>query len=71
MPNKLLSPEKFADHVLILFVLFRAEKQLLSGCPPFYQNKLQEPGVKAVLNRNKIQFEPYADLVDQAFFSIL
>ena len=32
-----------------------------------YQNKLQEQGVQDVVNRNKISFEPYCDLVDQAF----
>ena len=42
VPNKLLSPEKFAHHVMLLFFPFRDEKQLLSGCPPLYQNKLQE-----------------------------
>ena len=32
-----------------------------------YQNKLQEQGVQDVVNRVKIKFEPYDDLVDQAF----
>ena len=32
-----------------------------------YQNKLQEQGVQDVVNRVKIKFEPYGDLVDQAF----
>ena len=67
VPNKLLSPEKFAHHVMLLFFPFRDEKQLLSGCPPLYQNKLQEQGVQDFVNRNKIKFEPYGDLVDQAF----
>ena len=67
MPNKLLSPEKFAHHVMLLFSLFRDEKQLLSGCPPLYQNKLQEQGVQDVVNRNKIKFEPHGGLIDQAF----
>ena len=55
MPNKLSFPEKFAGHVM------------LAGCPQLYQNKLQEQGVQDVVNRNKIKFEPYGDLVDQAF----
>ena len=59
MPNKLLSPEKFAHHVLLLFYPFRDEKELLSGFPPpLYQNKLQEEGVQDVVNINKIKFEP-------------
>ena len=66
-PNKLLSPEKFAHHVILLFFPFRDAKQLLSGCLPLYQNKLQEQGVQDVVNSNKIKFEPYGDLVDQVF----
>ena len=40
---------------------------MLSGCPPLYQNKLHEQLVQDVVNRNKINFEPYGGLVDQAF----
>ena len=68
MPNKLLSPEKFAHHAMLLFFPFRDEKQLLLCCPPLFQNKLQEKGVQDVVNRNKIKLEPYGDLVDLAFF---
>ena len=64
-PNKVLTPEKFAHHVFILFYPYSDEKELLSGCPPLYQNKLQEKEVQAVINISKINFEPYADLVDQ------
>ena len=52
---------------MLLFLPFRDEKQLLSGCLPLYQNKLQEQGVQDVANSNKIKFEPYGDLVDQVF----
>ena len=55
VPNKLLSPEKFAHHVLLLFYPFRDEKELLSGFSPLYQNKLQEQGVQDVVNTNKIK----------------
>ena len=55
MPNKLSFPEKFAGHVM------------LAGCQQLYRNKLQEQGVQDVVNRNKIKFEPYGDLVDQVF----
>ena len=67
MPNKLLSPGKFAHHVMLLCFPFRDEKQLLSGCPASYQNKLQELGAQDVVNRNKVKFESYGDLVDQVF----
>ena len=32
-----------------------------------YQNKLQEKGIQDVVNINKMEFEPYDDLVDQVF----
>ena len=32
-----------------------------------YQSKLREQGAQDVVNRNKIKFEPYRDLVDQDF----
>ena len=67
MSNKLLSPEKSAHHVMLLFFPFRDEKQLLSSCTPLYQNKLPEQWVQDVVNRNKIKFEPYGDFVDKAF----
>ena len=71
MLNKLLSPEKFAQHVLLLFYPFRDEKELLSGFPPLYQNKLQEQGVQDVVNTNKIKFEPYGDLVDKVYLNLM
>ena len=67
LPKKLLSPEKNFYHVMFLFFLFKDENQLLSGCPPLYQNKLQEQGVQDVVNRNKIKSESYGCFVDQAF----
>ena len=67
MPNKLLFPENFSHHVLLLFYPFRDKKQLLSGFPPIYQNKLQEKGVQDAVNINKIKSWRYGDLVDNAF----
>ena len=65
--NKILHPEKFAHHVLLLFYPFRDEKDLLSDLPPLYQNKLQKQGVQDIVNINKIKFEPYGDLVDEVY----
>ena len=70
VPNKLLSPDKFAHHVLLLFYPFREEKELLSGFPPLYRNKLQEKGVQDVANINKINVEPYGNLVNQVFLQV-
>ena len=66
VPKKLLSQEKCAHHVLLLFYLFRDEKEMLSGFPPTYQNKLQEEGVQDVVNISKMKVDPYGYLVDQA-----
>ena len=67
--NKLLPPEKFAHHALLLFNSFRDEK-FLSGFPPLYQNKLQKEGFQDVVNINKSKFEPYGNLVGQAFLKL-
>ena len=66
MPNKLLSPEKFVYHVLLLCYLFRDEKESLFGFPALYQYKLPEQRVQYVVNINKIKFEPDGDLVVHA-----
>ena len=65
VPNKLLPAEKVGHHAMLLFFPFRDEKQLISVCPPLYQDKLQQHGVQDVVNRSKIKFELYGDLVDQ------
>lgn len=54
VPIKLVSPEKFVDHVLLLFCPFRDENKLSSVFPQLYRNKFQQQVVK---------FEPYSDLV--------
>ena len=43
-------------------------KELLSVCPPLYQNKLQEQGVQDIINTKKMKLEPYGALVDKAFY---
>ena len=53
---------------MLLFFPFRDKKQLLSSCPPLYQNKLQQQEVQDVVNRNKMKFEPYGHLIYQGFF---
>ena len=53
IPNEVLCPAKFTHHVLLLFYPFRDERELLSGFPPIYQNKLKEQGVKDVVNIKK------------------
>ena len=71
VPNNILYLEKLAHYVLLLFYSFRDEKELLSGFPKVYQNKLQHQGVLDIVNRNKINFKPYGDLIDQFFLKIM
>ena len=67
MPNKLVASENVSHHVLLLFYPFGDNKELPSGFPSLCQNKLGQKGVWAVVIINKIKFELYGDLVDQAF----
>ena len=50
-----------------MFYPFRDEKELLSGFSTLHQNKHGGQRVQVVANMNKIKFESYVDLVDQAF----
>ena len=43
------------------------KKELLSGLPPLYQNKLQEQGVQDIVSNKEIKFEPYGGLVDEVY----
>ena len=36
-----------------------------------YQNKLEQQGVQAVVNMNKIKLEPYGNLADQFFLNLM
>ena len=56
VPNEDLWPEIFAEHVILFFYSSRDEKELSSGFPPTYQNKLPVQGVEDVVNINKIKF---------------
>ena len=46
VPNKLSSPEIFAQYLMPLFLQLKDEKQLLSGCPPLCQKtaRTRSPG---------------------------
>ena len=70
VPNKETSPEKYAHHMLFMHYPFRDEKELLSGNPPTYVNKLSEPGIIEVVNQSYSLVEPFATIVDEAFLRI-
>ena len=70
VPNKEISPEERAHHMLFMYYPFRNEKELLSGDAPTYVSKLSEPGVIEVVNQNHSLVEPFAAIVDDAFLRI-
>ena len=71
MPNKLLYPEKFTHHVMLLFFKYRDEKQFLSGCPPLYQNNLREQLVPDFENGNKINLNHMVTYLIKLFLNLM
>ena len=65
-PNMILYPKNM-QIICFFFYLFRDEMDLFLGCPTLYQNKHLETGVQTAVNSNKIKFEPYGDLVNEAY----
>ena len=65
-PNKDKNFEFYSHHLLFLFYPFREEQQLKVGNPATYANKISQPGVLDIINRNKAHIEPYSDVVDDA-----
>ena len=68
--NRHKYPEKYAHHLLFLFNPFRNEENLKSGNSGKFSEKVQEPGIIDIVNRNKHIFEPYGDLVDSALLNV-
>ena len=67
-PNPHKDFEHYAHHLLFMFFPFRSESELSSGDPPLYSKKLSESGVLDLINANKMQIEPYNELVENALF---
>ena len=61
--NKQKYPEKYAHHLLFCYYPFRCEDDLKTGS---YIEKLNEPGVLAIINANKQIIEPFDEIVDSA-----
>ena len=70
VPNCHKYPEKYAYHLLFMFHPFRNEQDLMSDNSETYCEKLQEPGVIDIINRNKQVFEPYGNLVESALLNL-
>ena len=70
VPSKDRYPQKFAHHLLFMFYPFRSEDELLTGNPPTYQNTLVCTSVLSAVSKNRWKFEPYADIVEEAFVNL-
>ena len=64
VPSRNKYPERYAHHILLLYYPFRSESELLVNT---YLEKLSQPGVLDIVNQNKQNIEPFAELVDEAF----
>ncbi|XP_057310266.1 uncharacterized protein LOC130648243 [Hydractinia symbiolongicarpus] len=59
-------PEGFAHHHLFMYYPFRSECELRGKECGTYMEKLHEPGVLEIINRNKQVIQPYGELVETA-----
>ena len=65
VPNPDKRPEKYAHHMLFIFYPFQKESDLCSVESGTHMKTLGDPGVKNIVNENKLKFEPFAELVDR------
>ena len=70
VPNCHKHLEKYAHHLLFMFYPFRNEQDLMSDNSGTYCEKLQEPGIIDIINRNKLVFEPYGNLVESTLLNL-
>ena len=64
--KKHIFPEKYAHNLLFIFYPFCSESKLL-GVNKTYQGQLRDEHIFGVINTNRLRFESYADLVDEAY----
>ena len=64
-PNKTTEPERFFHHLLMLYLPWRDENELL-GHDGTYHSKFILPDVKEVVQNNQQNFEPHAEAIDDA-----
>ena len=70
VPNKETKPEQYTHYMVSMYYPFRDEKELLSGIPPTYANKLSESGVIDLVHQNYSLGEPFPPIVDNAFLRL-
>ena len=71
IPNQTTQPEEYAHYMLFMFFLFRNESDLKATVSRTYSDKLLEPTVIEIANKNRKACEPFADAVDEAFIDFI
>ena len=64
-PNKTKQPELYFHHLLMLYLPWRNETNLL-GPDQTYASKFYEPEVQAIVEQNRQKFEPDGDALNEA-----
>ena len=64
-PNKTTEPEKYFHNLLMLYLPWRKESDLI-GEGNTYSSKFDSPPVKLIVQLNQQRFEPFAEAVDEA-----
>ena len=67
VPNSSKHPEDYAHHVLMLYFPYRNESNLLTNNS--YLETLRCGSTRQVVESNKRLFEPYSDMIDDAFLN--
>ena len=71
-PNKHQYPEKYAHHLLLLFYPFRSEMSYLvephTHAKEIFLNMVY---LSEIVHNNRRKFEPYAELVDEAYEHVM
>jgi len=68
-PNPVSYAEAHAHHLRMMFYPFRKESELVSPESNTYIGKLNEIDVANVINSNKLKFEPWGDVVNEALLN--
>ena len=71
IPNQTTQPEEYAHHMLFMFFPFRNESDLNATVSRTYSEKLLEPTVTKIVNKNRKACETFADAVDEAFIDFI
>ena len=68
-PNPVSNAEAYAHHLMMLFLPFRQESDLLCQTSNCYVAKLNNPEILSIVNENKLKFEPWSNMGDQVLMN--